>query len=186
LFAAVLEAFGFRVRRLAARVRFGANAVRPRTHMTLAVEIEGAHLLVDVGFGIAGLMLPLPFVDGEAVRQYAWTYRLRTEGEAWVLQAERNGAFDDLYAFSLEEQHAVDYEMANWFTSTYPASPFTQALTAQRVTPYVRRMLRDRLYTEDRGTVVSERTLADDDEVLKVLATDFGLEFPAGTTFRPR
>ncbi len=186
LFAAALGALGFRVTPLAARVRLGATAVRPRTHMALAVEIDGARLLADVGFGIAGLLLPLPLVDGESVRQYAWTYRLRTEGETWVLQAAGRGGFDDLYAFTLEPQHAVDYEMANWFTSTSPASSFTQVLTAQRAAPDVRRMLRDRLYTEDRGTVVAERTLADDDEVLRVLAADFGLEFPAGTRFRAR
>ena len=152
--------------------------------MALAVEVDGARLLADVGFGVAGLLLPLPIVDEQPMRQYAWTYRLRSEDGAWVLQSERGGAFEDLYAFTLEAQHAVDYEMANWFTSTYPGSPFTQVLTAQRVAPDVRRMLRDQLYSEDRGAVVGERTLADDDEVLRVLATEFGLEFPAGTKFR--
>jgi N-hydroxyarylamine O-acetyltransferase len=184
LFAAALEALGFRVTRLAARVRLGATSMRPRTHMALAVEIDGASLLADVGFGNAGLVLPLPFADGEVVRQYAWAYRLRAEGGTWVLQAERDGDFADLYAFTLEPQHAVDYEMANWFTSTSPSSSFTQVLTAQRAAPDVRRMLRDRVYTEDRGAVVEQRTLADDDEVLRVLAADFGLEFPPGTRFR--
>src|SRR5437867_3136447 len=34
LFAAVLEEVGFRVKRLAGRVRMGATAIRPRTQMT--------------------------------------------------------------------------------------------------------------------------------------------------------
>src|SRR5690348_5249377 len=36
LFAAVLEQIGFRVTRLAGRVRMGAASARPRTHMALA------------------------------------------------------------------------------------------------------------------------------------------------------
>jgi N-hydroxyarylamine O-acetyltransferase len=47
-------------------------------------------------------------------------------------------------------------------------------------------MLRNREYSEDRGTEVSHRTLADDDEVLAMLAETFGLRFPAGTRFRYR
>ena len=42
LFAAVLEHVGFAVTRLAARVRLGHGIVRPRTHMTLRVDFDGA------------------------------------------------------------------------------------------------------------------------------------------------
>src|SRR4029453_18893395 len=35
LFAAALQALGFSVTTLGARVRFGATSIRPRTHMTL-------------------------------------------------------------------------------------------------------------------------------------------------------
>src|SRR5215472_2819420 len=69
LFAAVLEAAGFRVRRLAARVRSGASGVRPRLHMLLGVEAEGGLWLADVGFGADGLLHPLPLRPGEAVPQ---------------------------------------------------------------------------------------------------------------------
>jgi hypothetical protein len=40
--------------------------------------------------------------------------------------------------------------------------------------------------TEDRGAGASERALADDDEILTVLAETFGLRFPAGTRFAYR
>src|SRR5690349_12744847 len=60
LFAAVLEASGFRVRRLSARVRAGAQGVRPRLHMLLMAEADGEPWLADVGFGADGLLHPLP------------------------------------------------------------------------------------------------------------------------------
>src|SRR5262249_55036820 len=79
LFAAVLEALGFRLTRLAARVRFGATGVRPRSHMNLLVEVDGSPWLADVGFGGDGLLEPLPLVEGRESRQAAWTYRLMRE-----------------------------------------------------------------------------------------------------------
>src|SRR5690242_5486709 len=56
LFASVLEQVGFRVTRLAARVRAGAAGIRPRSHMLLLVE----GCIADVGFGSEGLLLPVP------------------------------------------------------------------------------------------------------------------------------
>ena len=100
-----------------------------------------------------------------------------------MLQSSRGGAWEDLYAFTLEPQLRVDYELASHYTSTHPSSKFTQVATAQRIAPDVRYTLRDRDYSEDRGAEIMQRTLADDDEVLDVLAGTFGLEFPPGTRF---
>jgi N-hydroxyarylamine O-acetyltransferase len=184
LFSAVLQALGFTVTQLAARVRLGTDALRPRTHMTLLVDADGAQWLADVGFGASGPLLPVPF-DGQSVaRQHAWAYRIVDEAGLWLLQSSRGGPWENLYAFTLEPQHRVDYELASHYTSTHPSSPFTQTLTAQQSAPEVRRILRGREYSEDRGSEIASRTLADDDEVLDVLAVKFGLRFAAGTRFR--
>ena len=55
LFAGALEEIGFRVTRLAARVRMGSQKITPRTHMLLAVDIAGECYLADVGFGDDGI-----------------------------------------------------------------------------------------------------------------------------------
>jgi N-hydroxyarylamine O-acetyltransferase len=183
LFAAVLEHLGFTVTRLAARVRFRTDRVLGRTHMTLRVEVGGLPLLADVGFGGEGPILPVPF-DGTEARQHAWTYRILDDAGAHVLQSRRgNGGWEDLYVFSQEPQLPVDYEMANHYTSTHPASRFVLMLTAQRVAADGRRILRNRKLSLDRGHDVTIKTLADDDELLAVLAVEFGLVFPAGTRF---
>ncbi len=184
LFAEVLRALGFDVTLLAARVRFGANRVLPRTHMALQVHIDNTAWLADVGFGSAGLLLPIRFEDGDDARQFAWTYRLAKEARQWVLQSQRDGAWVDLYAFTLEPQLAVDFEVANHYVSTHPQSRFVQSLTAQRVEPEVRHTLVNRDYSVDRGTEISRHTLRNDDELLELLAGTFGLLFPAGTRFR--
>ena len=183
LFAAVLEKLGFEVTRLAARVRHGTDRVLPRTHMTLRVDVAGARLVADVGFGADGLLLPVPLDGGESP-QFAWTYRVVDDGDAQVLQSHRDGAWADLYAFTHEPQLAVDYEIANHYTSTHPASRFTQILTAQRISPDARWMLRNRDLVEDRGTTSISRAIRDDDELNSVLAETFGLVFPARTRFK--
>ena len=186
LFASVLERLGYSVTRLAARVYYRNQPKVPRTHIALLARIEGAAWLADVGFGLEGLLLPVPFVAGREARQFAWTYRvIESEGE-WTLQSLREQSWTELYSFSLEPCLAVDFEPANHYTATHPDSRFMRTLTAQLPTPEVRYRLRNRELMLDRGAGVSRRILADDDELLAVLAGTFGLRFPAGTRFAYR
>ena len=181
LFAAVLREFGFEPTLLAARVRFRTTAVLPRTHMLLLVEGEGSRWLADVGFGGEGLLLPVPFGNGEEARHYAWTYRVIEEAGAgtWILQSRRNDAWLDLYAFTLEPQQAVDYEIANHYMSTHPDSRFVQTLTVQLPGTQRRMILRNRDLIEDRGDAVFERKIESDDEFVSALKEYFRLDMPS-------
>jgi len=181
LFAAVLERLGFAVTRLAARVRLGTADLLPRTHMMLLVAADGERWVADVGFGAAGFLAPVPFGSGAEARRSAWRHRVAEEAGGWVMQACTDAEWRDLYAFTLEPQLPVDYEIANYYTSTHPASRFVRTLTVQRLTPDVRHTLRDREYIEEHGATIARRTVADDDEVLALLATTFGLSLPSGT-----
>lgn len=183
LFSAVLQRLGFSVRQLAARVLYQSRRKLPRTHILLLVDVDGATWLADVGFGIEGLLLPVPLGGAREVHQFAWTYRVTEADGEWILQSLRNGSWTDLYSFSLEPQLAVDFEPANHYTATHPESRFVRTLTAQLPTPEVRYILRNRELILDRGGSVTRRVLADDDELLAVLAETFGLRFPAGTRF---
>jgi N-hydroxyarylamine O-acetyltransferase len=184
LLLAALREIGFAVTPLAARVRYRTTRTLPRTHMVLLAEADGGRYLADVGFGGEGLLLPVPFVAGEEARHFAWTYRLVEQPGAWVLQSLWAEGWADLYAFTLEPQELVDYEVANYFVSTHPSSRFVQTLTTQIPTPEARYILRNRVFTVDRGPgAVTARTLADDEELLAVLADTFGLRFPPDTRF---
>ncbi|MQA17574.1 MAG: arylamine N-acetyltransferase, partial [Pseudonocardiaceae bacterium] len=72
----MLERLGFPVTRLAARVRMGTESVRPRTHMLLAVSVDGIDMIADVGFGGESLLEPVPLHDGAESVQGAWRFRL--------------------------------------------------------------------------------------------------------------
>jgi N-hydroxyarylamine O-acetyltransferase len=183
-FASVLEALSFWVTRLAARVLAAAVQLRPRTHMLLWVDIGEASWVADVGFGGEGLLEPIPLTAGWVVPQFAWMVRLLNEGDLWVLQARRDEEWHDLYRFTLEEQPPVDYELATYFTSTHPASPWVRNLVVWLPNQRSRWVLRNRELSEigDHGT---SRMVVDGDEMLlAVLAECFNLQFPSETRFR--
>ncbi|HVX63670.1 MAG TPA: arylamine N-acetyltransferase [Pirellulales bacterium] len=186
LLAAVLERLGFTVTRLAGRVRMGAGAsIRPRSHMMLQVHLDGHSWLADVGFGSAGLLKPVRLIPDEISPQFAWAYRLVREGELWVLQFLLAGQWTDLYAFTLEPQYPIDYEVASYFTSTHPRSIFLKMLLVQRPGAEVRYVLRDRELSITRGDETASQPIETDDKLLAVLAETFGLQFPPGTRFLP-
>jgi N-hydroxyarylamine O-acetyltransferase len=179
LLASVLEKLGFRVTKLAARVSYRASSLLPRTHMLLRVDAEGESWLADVGFGGSGPLLPLRFAPGRDQRQFLWTYRLVKEADTWVLQGRQPDHWLDFYAFSMEPQEVVDYEVANYYVSTHPDSPFTRTLAAQLPTPEARYLLRNReLIVERAGG--SEISTISEAELPGILQRLFGLVLPPG------
>jgi len=183
LLAVVLQELGFAVTLLAARVRLGSEQVRARTHMLLMVDLDGQRWLADVGFGAKGFLRPLPFETDTIFRRFHWRYRILMDKGAWVLQSLEAGTWTDLYAFTLEPQHWIDYKVANYYVSTHPDSQFARGIVVQRPTPEARYSLFNLDFSIDRGDGPETRTLADPAELLHVLEDVFGLVFPPGTRF---
>jgi N-hydroxyarylamine O-acetyltransferase len=101
------------------------------------------------------------------------------------LRAPVGGVWQDLYAFTLEPQLAVDFEVPNHYVSTHPDSRFVQTLTVQRVAPETRHVLRNTELTTTTPAGDTCRTLKSSAELLETLAQQFGLDFPAGSEFLP-
>ena len=150
--------------------------------MVLSVHVGDELWLADVGFGGEGLLEPVR-MDGEVFTSGSGlAYRVIDDGGLRVLQMRRGSDWDDQYAFLLQPVHPVDFEMANWFTSTHPHSPFVRTLTAQRTTREVRYVMRYPLYTEIResGTVGREIHRG---ELLPLLRSVFLIDLPDDTIF---
>lgn len=180
LFAAVLERAGFAVTRLAGRVRRGsAGRPRPRTHMLLHVRTGERAWLADVGFGGDGLLEPMPLAAGTAMTQGDWTYRLDhglpPGGDDWLLRSLQGDGWSDLYSFTTEPQHYVDYVMANHFIATHPDSPFVGKPVVQRSGPHARDLLVGRCFTRTHSDGHCERRRLAGDELPEVLEHTFGI-----------
>lgn len=185
LFLRVLTALGFRVEGLLARVVWMAppdSGPRPRTHMALKVTIDSETWLADVGFGGAVLTAPLRWIMNETQATPHEPFRLRKLG-AEVLLETRLDDWTPIYRLSAEPQHQVDYELANWFTSTHPSSQFRQNLMVARTLPEARyALLNNRLTIRWADGGVERRTL-DVEGLEKALAEIFGL--PVEPAWRP-
>ncbi|MGW1952170.1 arylamine N-acetyltransferase family protein [Streptomyces sp. NPDC001920] len=199
LFAGVLQALGFGVTLLTARVVVGADRIesRPRTHMALLVEVPGdpQPYLADVGFGAIGALLePVPLTTGVEFQDAERRHRLVHAPHAgplemWLLQArdQAKGDWVDQYAFTLEPFEKPDFEVINWHIGTNPRSPFTQRLYVQNITAERHLLLDGRLLTETRadGTVV-ERDVTEEAEARRLLDEEFGIDVPEGMRLLPR
>ncbi len=133
----VLDALGFRVTGLAARVLWNMpeGTVPPRSHMLLLVDLDGGRYVVDAGFGGVTLTDPLRLeIDIEQATPHE-PFRLVKTDEEFIEQVNIDGYWVSLYRFSLAEQLLPDYEMANWYISTHPDSRFVTGLLAARPAP---------------------------------------------------
>jgi N-hydroxyarylamine O-acetyltransferase len=182
VFLGVLREIGFTVVPMEARVRSGSTALLPRTHMVLTVHVDGEPWLADVGFGAEGLLEPVPIDRDTSVSFAGLTHRVVEEGTLRVLQVRRGHDWEDQYAFALEPVYPIDFEMANWFTSTHPQSRFVRTLTAQRTTRAIRYVLRYPMFSEirDSGTQTREMSRG---ELLPLLRNVFLIDLPDDTMF---
>ena len=181
LFSHVLKALGFQVTGLAARVLWNApeGAITARSHMLLRVDLGEGPYIADVGFGVLTLTGPLrlqPDVEQSTPHEL---FRLVRARGGFVMQAMLRGTWKPLYRFDLEEQFPPDYEVANWYVSTHPASRFINGLIAARPAPYRRYALfNNELTVHHLNGNSDRRVLANAAELRQTLQDTFGLTLP--------
>lgn len=179
LFAALLRALGFEVRKLSARVANGAGEFGPDfDHMTLMVQLEEPWL-ADVGFGDS-FREPLRLETGEVQVQRDRSYKLEAQGDRLVLwQREQDQEWKPQYSFTLDSFEYADYDDMCRYHQTSPESHFTKARLCSHATPGGRVTLSGlRLITNDNGQR-QERVLTDETEYARVLLEEFGVTMDA-------
>ena len=188
LLAHALRGLGFSVTGLAARVLLNApeDAIRPRGHMLLKVDIDGEPHIADVGFGGLTLTGPLRLATDVEQATPHEPFRIVAVESDFKLQAFVGGAWKSLYRFDLQPQHEPDYEVSNYFMSTHPTSHFRSVIVAARPVPGGRYALSNNQLTVHRLDRPSERRmLASVREVREALETLFGLSLPQTAELDP-
>ena len=180
LFLRVLQALGFAVTPLAARVRWMAPEDAPRSplsHMLLKVDLPEGPFLADVGFGGQSPTAPLRLEPGLEQPTPHGVYRLVPGPDGHDLQMRLPDRWQSMYRFQTEPQGPRDYEVFNWFTSTHPNSRFVQNLIAARVAGERRlNLLNADLTTYWPDGQAETRRLGGAAAAHEALASDFGLQ----------
>jgi N-hydroxyarylamine O-acetyltransferase len=180
LFLAALRALGFDAIGLQARVVWQGPGLTPRTHMLIRVRLpEGDHI-ADVGFGGMSLTAPLRLEAGEAQETPHGLFRLMAVGSEFQLETQLPERWAPMYRFDLTEAFAPDYEVANWYVSTYPESIFVANLMAARVLPGRRLALSNGVMTVYREGGMDRLTIETPEALAKVLREEFGIALPEG------
>lgn len=179
LFAAVLEACGFDVECLAARVVWNREleAPLPRTHMLISVSTPAGERLCDVGFGGLTMTAPLELTPGVEQRAGDTVLRLVAVDAVLELQARVGGTWKPMYRFDRQPQLPIDFEMMNHFVGTHPSSHFRTTLIGGRVTDAGRYGLANNRFTHYRPDGSrEERTARSAAELHGMLSTQLGIE----------
>lgn len=176
-----LERIGFRVAGLAARVLMNLpeDAIRPRTHMLLQVDIEDEIWIADVGFGGMTLTAPLRLVEHVPQATAHEPFRLTRLGSDYALQTEVRSEWRTLYRFDLQAQVLPDYELASWYLSNHPESHFVRSLIAARTQPQRRYALRNNeLAIHELNGETVRRSLTSAAALREALSETLGIALP--------
>ena len=151
--------------------------------MLLRIDLQEGAYLVDVGFGTA-VTAPLALEAGREQETPHETFRLAPVGNEFDLQVRFGETWTDLYRLSLQEQFPVDYEAANWFTSTHPGSLFVRNLIVTCPGPRCRYTLfNDKFTIRHSDGSVERRKLHGAEELGDVLTHYYGIELPDPADF---
>ena len=197
LFSDMLELLGLPNRPLLARVWLGVapGIVPPRTHVLLLTELDGAPWIADAGFG-GSFVPPMPLVDGaQAHTPDGAAHRLRKVGESgdltgmWLLEragppattdgrGAPHGDWQPQYSFDLAPVAPVDLEQGNHWTSTRPATRFTDVHIVSIVLADGFATLSEGEFSIHRAGTGERRSIADAAAYARILADRFGLALP--------
>ncbi len=186
LFLRVLKELGFTVSGLAARVLWGRpeDALTPRSHMLLRVELDGRTWLADVGFGGLTQTAPLLLESGLVQQTPHEPFRIVEREGYFHAQAEAGGEWRTLYRFDMSDHHEVDYAVTSYYLSTHPASHFVTGLIAARALPDRRYALAgNRLTVHHIGGPSKRHEIETASELADTLEGAFGIGLPDRARF---
>ena len=134
-FAALLQALGFRVTRLSARVARSDGGESPEfDHLALRVELDETWL-ADVGFG-ESFLEPLRIKPGVEQMDRAGTFRTVDRDQRLLVEKKQaDGSWKGQYSFTFQSRQLEEFAGMCEYHQRSPQSQFTQSKICSRATP---------------------------------------------------
>ncbi len=173
-FGLLLEALGFGVRRVAARVYGGGRLGPPFDHLALVVRpADGSGpWLADVGFG-AHSTHPLLLDDSSEQHDPAGMFQVRPAPDG---DLEVRKAGEPQYRLERRARSIEDFVPTCWWQQTAPQSHFRAGLICSLLTDSGRISLSGRTLITTSDGVRTEQELPDDAAVLAAYREYFGID----------
>lgn len=174
-FAALLEAIGFRVTLLSARVARQKGGFGPEfDHLTLRVDLDEPWL-ADVGFGDS-FIEPLRLHAGIEQQDRGLSYRIaRQESCLQLEKKDSGGQWEEQYRFTLQPRQLEEFAAMCHYHQTSPESSFTRKRLCSRATPEGRITLSDMKLVITRDGQKEEQMLSSTEEWRVALHRHFGV-----------
>jgi N-hydroxyarylamine O-acetyltransferase len=184
LFAWLLEALGFEVTLISARVGDGKGGFSPEfDHLVLRVacpadpDLADVPWLVDVGFGEC-FMTPLRLDQVDYAQDQAGEhdYRISEGADYFSLWEKRGyGEWEEQYRFTLKSRRLPEFNGMCQYHQTSPESPFTQKRICSRATENGRVTLSEnRLIVTESGRRVEQPVI--EHEYRTIVEQQFGMK----------
>lgn len=182
-FGWLLDALGFEVTRLAARM-VGAIEL-PANHHPLLVTLDRPYL-VDVGMGQPMLRSPLPLTPSESPPADEAGVQWRVVGSErpdaeYLLQYRTDESWQDRYVFDTTPRSLGYFAATCEYLQSAPESGFVGTPSVTMATADGSVKLTPETFSETRGGETEERSVAAD-AYHDLLAETFGIVFPADET----
>jgi len=178
LFLAALRALGFNAQARTARVILVLKPdASPRGHMYISVRLPEGEFVADPGLGGLGCRAPIP-LDGTSAREGDELWSIRTEDRRRVLEVKSPERNVDAWIAGFDEDNWADFEVANHWYSTHPASPMVNRVMLRTMVPGGRLTVMNRDATL-RANGATERSELKDRAALRKLVLDYcGFDCP--------
>ena len=177
-FSVLLEALGFQVTLLSARVPLADESDSPEfDHLTLRVDLNEPWL-ADVGFGDC-FVDPLRLQVDLEQEQQGRCFRVVEVGDSLRLERrEGEAGWKPQYLFGLTPRRLEEFAEMCRYHQTSPQSPFTRKRVCSRATPEGRITLSEMKLITTNGDRREERSLKSEAEWQTALADHFGVQMP--------
>jgi N-hydroxyarylamine O-acetyltransferase len=176
LFYELLQALGFRVEMLSARVhRADGSFSREFDHMLLKVMLEESSI-ADVGFGDSSLD-PVPMRAASAAQGELPAFAVQPSNGVWDLVRRQQGSsYVPDYRFMEVPRQLGDFSEMCLFHQTSPESHFTQKRVCTKALPDGRMTISGMRLIETRDGIRHESALNSKGELQSCLSKEFGIE----------
>ncbi|MEM9896453.1 MAG: arylamine N-acetyltransferase [Bacteroidota bacterium] len=180
LFFYLLQKLGFTSTVLSAEVynRKKSEFGRPFDHMFIAVKLDGALFLVDVGFG-EGYTQPLKFDLKKSQVDFVsyWKTERKNDDFFYLMRSQDNTSFESVYRFKLNSREIIEFIAMCDYHQVSENSSFKQQKLITILTTTGRKTLTDRKFVLDHLGKKEEISILNEDEFLSKLQEHFGISY---------